>query len=379
MNFEFSEDQQMLRDMTRKFLSEQCPTSRVRQIFDGSDHYDSELWQSVAEMGWLGTAVDEAYGGVGMGYLELCVIAEEMGRHLVPIPFSSSVYLVIEALKLAATDEQRSRWLPKLVSGEKIGVLAVSEGMLANTNRQLVYKDGQLSGHKWPITDGASADLVVVLAKEDAGESLFLIDTGDSGVSHSVLQSLDPSRSQARLDFSNAAAERLGAPGAGTALCEKIYDKAAVLLAFEQLGSAQTTLEVGLEHAKNRYAFGRPIGSFQAIKNKLADMFVLTELARSNCYYGAWALSHDAKELGIAAAGARISATQTNYECVKESLQIHGGMGFTWEADCHLFYRRAKLLGLMLGGERVWKNKLIDRLQADRASVRTDNSKRDAA
>ncbi len=380
MNFEFSEDQQMLRDVARKFLSEQCPTSRVREVFEGSNHHDQALWQAIAEMGWLGIAVDEQYGGVGMGYLELCVVAEEIGRSLAPVPYSSTVYLVIEALKLAGSEEQKSRLLPALVTGEKIAAMAVSNGVgVAGQATALTYKDGKLSGVKWPVLDGESADIFVVLAQEDAGESYFIVNADAQGLSRTSLESLDPSRSQSKLEFSAVSGERLGSPGAGSELCEQVYDKAAVLLAFEQLGSAQKTLEIGVEHAKNRYAFGRPIGSFQAIKNKLADMFVLTELARSNCYYGAWALSHDAPELGVAAAGARVSATQTNYECVKESLQVHGGMGFTWEADCHLYYRRAKLLSLAVGGERVWKNKLIDRLQRVRNESVTQDGKRVAA
>ena len=380
MNFEFSEDQQMLRDVARKFLSEQCPTSRVREVFEGETHHDQALWQAIAEMGWLGIAVEEQYGGVGMGYLELCVVAEEMGRHLAPIPYSSSVYLCIEALKLAGSEEQKSRWLPQLVSGETIAAMAVADGVgVTDHDSGLVYKDGVLTGVKWPVLDGQSADIFVVLAKEDAGSSFFIVDAQADGLNRTALDSLDPSRSQSRLEFNNVSGSRLGTPGEGSQVCERVYDKAAVLLAFEQLGSAQKTLEIGVEHAKNRYAFGRPIGSFQAIKNKLADMFVLTELARSNCYYGAWALSHDAPELGIAAAGARVSATQTNYECVKESLQVHGGMGFTWQADCHLFYRRAKLLSLAIGGERVWKNKLIDRLQRERNASKLQDGKRAAA
>ena len=380
MNFEFSEEQQMLRDMSRKFLSEQCTTSRVRAVLEGASSYDQPLWKEIADMGWLGTAVDEAYGGVGMGYLELCVIAEELGRHLAPVPFSSSVYLATEALLLAGSEQQKSEWLPKLTGGELIGTLAMTEnlGPLRSNLVQSQVKNGKITGSKMPVIDGDIADLCVVLAKEDAGNSLFLVPLDQREVSNSVLATLDPTRSQAKLVFNGADAERIGQAGQGFALLERILDRAAVLVGFEQLGSAHATLEIGVDQAKNNYAFGRPIGSFQAIKHKLADMFVSTELARSNCYYGAWALSNDAPELGVAAAGARISAIQANYQNTKESLQVHGGMGFTWEADCHLYYRRAKLLSLMLGGERVWKNKLINRLQAAQSAVSVTN-KRDAA
>ncbi|HAJ47114.1 MAG TPA: acyl-CoA dehydrogenase, partial [Alphaproteobacteria bacterium] len=188
------------------------------------------------------------------------------------------------------------------------------------------------------------------------------------GVTRHRVKTLDPSRDQVEITFAGAPAELLGAQGEGWAITERVLDRAAILTAFEQVGGADATLLQAKDYALNRYAFGRQIASFQAIKHKLADMYVYNELARSNAYYGAWALSTNAPELGIAAAAARVSATQAFHYAAKENIQTHGGMGFTWEFDCHLFYRRSKLLALSLGSERAWKDKLIARLESRNAA-----------
>jgi alkylation response protein AidB-like acyl-CoA dehydrogenase len=193
---------------------------------------------------------------------------------------------------------------------------------------------------------------------------LYLVDLRQAGVSRTSLQTIDPSRGHARLDFAGAAAEPLGAAGEGWSILERVFDRAAVLTAFEQIGGADRALEMGRDYALERMAFGRPIGSFQAIKHMLADMYVSATLARSNGYYGAWALSTGAAELPEAAASARISATQAFQHCAKNNIQVHGGMGFTWAFDCHLFYRRSNLLALNLGSQSQWEDKLIARMRA---------------
>ncbi len=182
-----------------------------------------------------------------------------------------------------------------------------------------------------------------------------------------AVETIDPSRSHARIGFENTPAEPLGASGDGERLLRRVQDRAAVLFAFEQVGGAQRSLEMARDYALQRYAFGRPIGSFQAIKHKLADVYVATELARSNAYYGAWALARDAPELPLAAAAARISASEAYFLAAKENIQVHGGMGYTWEFDCHLYYRRAKLLSLALGSTRLWKDRLITQLETANA------------
>lgn len=353
MNFEFSSEQQHLREEARKFLGDRCTSADVRTVVDSDTPYHAELWRDVAELGWLGTAIPEAHGGLGASYLELCVLAEELGRSLAPIPFASSLYLGAEFLRLAGSPDQQARYLPKIADGSCIATYADQDGPVP-----AVFRDGAVSGNKRPVPDGDIAQLAVVRA----GNDLALVELGDSGVERQRLESLDPSRSHAELRFSGATAERLGAAGQALAIRDAVYDRAAVLIAFEQLGGACAALEMGRDYAKDRYAFGRPIGSFQAIKHMLADMFVSAELARSNCYYGAWALSTDAGELPLASATARVAATQAYQHCSKNNIQVHGGMGFTWEFDCHLFYRRSKHLALLLGNERRWKNLLVDRL-----------------
>lgn len=368
MNFDFSPDQKALREQARKFLTEHASSVRVRRILDTDEPYDRELWRGVAEMGWTGTAIPETYGGAGFGYLELCVIAEELGRSVAPIPFSSTIYLVAEALLLAGSETQKRTWLPRIASGEAVGCLALAEGAGAPTAHAVKTRAaaGRISGTKAPVADGDVADVAIVAAGTDGTTdlSLFLVELAGSGVTRTPLPTVDPTRSHARLVFDGVAAEPLGVAGGGAALLERVLDRAAVLVAFEQVGGAQAALDMAREYAMGRFAFGRPIASFQAIKHKLVDMYVGLELARSNAYYAAWALSTDAPELPVAAAAARVGATEAYFHAAKENIQTHGGMGFTWEFDCHLHYRRAKLTGLGLGSARRWKDLLITRLEA---------------
>jgi alkylation response protein AidB-like acyl-CoA dehydrogenase len=375
MNFDFSDDQKQLRDQARKFLGEKCSPKAVRVVLDGKEPYDRELWKGLAEMGFLGVAIPEAHGGAGAGHLELCVIAEEMGRALAPVPFSSTVYLAAEALLLAGSEAQQQKWLPKIASGEAIGTLALFEGK-GNPSPQSIKLDaagGVLNGVKKPVADGVVADFAIVAARtassgRDSDISLFLVDIKAGGVEVKALTNLDPTRGQAELSFKNCKAEPLGAAGEGFGIIAQLLDRAAVLLAFEQLGGADRALEMGRDYALDRIAFGRPIGSFQAIKHMLADMYVSATLARSNCYYGAWALSTNAAELPEAAASARISATQAFQHCAKNNIQVHGGMGFTWEFDCHMYYRRANALALALGSMSYWEDALIARLRNKNAA-----------
>jgi alkylation response protein AidB-like acyl-CoA dehydrogenase len=377
MNFDFSDDQKVLRDQARKFLGQHASPAKVRRILEGAEPYDAELWRGMAEHGWPGTAIPESYGGAGFGYLELCVIAEELGRSLAPTPFASSVYLATEALLLAGSDAQKKTWLPKLAMGETIGCFALAEGTAAPSPKTIAarVKDGRLSGTKLPVADGDVADLAVVAARGDGDAvSLFLVDLKGKGVTRTSVKTVDPTRSHGRLAFDGATAEPLG-PRDGWALVQRLLDRAAVLVAFEQVGGAQAALEMAREYAMGRFAFGRPIASFQAIKHKLVDMYVAIELARSNAYYGAWALSRNSAELPVAAAAARVSATEAFWLAAKENIQTHGGMGFTWEFDCHLYYRRAKLLALTLGSARRWKHQLMNALAQPRPLSRATHAR----
>jgi len=344
-------------------------------VLEGSAGYDKALWSGLAEMGFLGVAIPEEFGGTGAGHLELCVIAEEMGRALAPVPFSSTVYLAAEALMLAGSDAQKQKWLPKIASGEAIGALALFEGP-GNPSPEAIKvaaANGVLNGVKKPVADGAIADFAIVAARVGAGGretdiALYLVDLKAGGVEAKTLTNLDPSRNQAELTFKDCKAEPLGAANEGWSILSRVLDRAAVLMAFEQVGGADRALEMGRDYALDRIAFGRQIGSFQAIKHILADMYVAATLARSNCYYGAWALSTNAGELPEAAATARISATQAFQHCSKQNIQVHGGMGFTWEFDCHLYYRRSNALALSLGSLSYWEDQLIERMRKKNAA-----------
>jgi len=364
MNFDFSEDQKLLQQTARDYLAEHSPLTVCREVLETDQPYAAELWKGAAEMGWQGAVIPEEFGGAGFGHLELAMIAEEIGRALAPIPFSSSVYFATEAILKGGSDAQKKKYLPGLASGEAIGTFALTEkaGQNGIENVQAKVKGGRLSGTKVPVPDGDIATFAVVAAQGDGGLSLYLVDLDADGVSRESITSFDPSRSMAHIEFSNAAAELLGEAGQGGALAEHVLDRAAVLMAFEQLGAAQACFDGTKAFTQGRYAFGRPVASFQAIKHRLADMWCELELARSNAYYGAWALSNEEDELGVAACIARIQASEAFDDLAVEMVQLHGGVGYTWEYDCHLFYRRAKLLAAALGTPAVWKDKLIDRI-----------------
>ena len=369
MNFDFSDDQKMLKDQARKFLDDKCTLADVRKILESDASHDDAVWQGMCELGFAGAAVPEAYGGLGLGALELCVLAEELGRCVAPVPFSSSIYLAAEALKLFGSEEQKLIWLPKIASGEIIGTIAATEGAQAPSPNSVKTKlsNGKLNGTKIPVADGETASVAIVLVNTGgSGEqalSLAVVDLTDASVTRSPVNTIDPTRGHAEIIFDNTSAELLGNEGEGWSAYKRVEAGAAVLVAFEQVGGAEAALNMAKEYALDRYAFGRQIGSYQAIKHKLADMYVKLELARSNCYYGAMALSSDASDLEIAAATARIAATEAYRFAAQENIQTHGGIGFTWEANPQFHYRRSKLLALSLGSASRWKDRLISELE----------------
>ncbi|MEZ5573971.1 MAG: acyl-CoA dehydrogenase family protein [Halioglobus sp.] len=362
MNFDFSEEQQFIRDQARNFLNQECTTATVRAVLDNATGFDQPLWQKIVALGWTAMAIPECHGGLGLGYLELCVIAEELGRALAPVPFSSSVYLATEAIKSWGSEAQKQHYLPKLAAGELIGTLATNEGLGAQSVVSQVRGD-KLTAQKLPVPDGDIADFAVVTARDGHGHvRLYLASLTEEGIQRETLSSMDPSRSQARIVLHDVPVQALGDTAAGEPELAQLLDRAAVLLAFEQIGGCQAAMEKGIAYTKQRYAFGRPIASFQAIKHKFADMYVALELARSNAYYGACALAGDAPDLPLAAATARVSASDAFYLISKENIQAHGGMGFTWEFDCHLYYRRAQLLSGVIGTQPQWKEQIAHNL-----------------
>ena len=367
MNFDVPDELKLQRDQANKFLSEKCPPETVRKVLEGDAPYDKDLWRQMAEMGWLGAAIPEEYGGVGLGHLAICALAEEIGYALAPVPFSSTVYMAGEAVLSLGTPAQKKRYLTGIASGQTIGTLAIAEraGALNLSNLTTHVRDGRLSGTKVSVPDGDIADFAVVAANAGDGDTrLHVVDLTGAGVSRTPIATFDPSRSHATIIFDGAPAEPIGDPQAdGEFEIRRLLDRAAIMMAFEQLGGAQAALDMAVGYAKERYAFGRPIGSFQAIKHKLADVYVAVELARSNAYYGAWALHTDSGELPLAAALARISSSDAGWLANKENVQTHGGMGYTWEGNCHMGYRRAKLLGLSLGGAGEWRRRLARELK----------------
>lgn len=364
MNFEFSDDVTAMREEVNRFLSKRLPAGAVRHQIEAGTALDRELWSELAAMGWLGVGIPEAYGGAGLGHETLCMIAEEIGRALPFVPFSSSIFLAAQAILEFGSEAQKQKYLPGLADGSLIGTFALAEGAgdPAPGAIATAFTAGHLTGQKLPVFDAAAADFAVVAARSAAGEIILAIAAlAGPGVALQDLASLDLGRPASSITFTAAPAEALPLAGDWSA-ASRLLDQAAILFAFEAVGGAQGAAAMALNYAKSRYAFGRPIAALQALKHKLADIYVATELARSNAYFGAWALEANAPELPAAAAAARISANEAFFEAAKENIQIHGGMGFTWESDCHLYYRRAKQLAGNLGSSRYWRNHLIERL-----------------
>jgi alkylation response protein AidB-like acyl-CoA dehydrogenase len=363
MDFDYSPDQRALRGEARRFLAAACPASAVRRVLDdASVRFDQALWQRVAELGWLGAVVPETYGGLGLGHMELGALSEELGRVLAPIPFASTAYILTQALLLAGSGAQKRAWLPRIAAGAVIGCGAFAEGpgaFIPDQPRTRV-RNGLVSGIKIPVVDGSIADVAVVLAEGEAGPVLGLVELHADGVRRGALETVDPTCDAARLTFDGARFEPLaGASG----MLDILLDRAAILYALQQVGGADRCLEMATEYAKTRDAFGQKIGQFQALKHKLADILVANTLARSHAFHGLWALDAVGADLRAAAAAARLSASEAYWVAARETIHGYGAMGFTWDADPHLYYRRAHHLSLVLGGPERWQERLFESLR----------------
>jgi acyl-CoA dehydrogenase len=364
VDFDFSDDQKLLKEQVQRFLKDKSPLSVARRILEGTETHAAEVWSGLADLGALGVAVPEQYGGMGLGALELCVLAEEVGRACAPVPFQSSVCLATNAIVQFGTDAQKTQWLPKLVAGTAIGTIAVSEGRGARLHQPATTFSGdKLSGTKTPVLDGEAATFAIVLAGGAGGPTFALVDLAGSGIKRGRVETLDPSRKEAEISFDGARADILGQRGQGLNQLEKLHQGAAVLAAFEQIGGAEAALYMARDFALERYAFGRQIGSYQAIKHKLADAYIKIELARSNAYYGAMMLSSGGADLALAAAASRVAGIEAYEYAAKENIQTHGGIGFTWAADPQLHYRRSRLHALTLGGATLWRGRLVSALE----------------
>jgi alkylation response protein AidB-like acyl-CoA dehydrogenase len=374
MNFAFSEEQEQLREAVRKFMEAKSPSSEVRRLMETTEGYDEAVWKQMAqELGLQSLHLPEAHGGQGFTFVELGIVLEEMGRVLLCAPYFSTVVLAADAIMNAATDAQQGELLPGIASGETIAVLAFTEPngrwdasgiTMEATGKGDSY---QLSGTKMFVIDGHTANTIITVARlagtsgED-GISFFAVDGDASGLTRTPLATMDQTRKQARLDFSDVAARPLGEPGAGWAALSKTLDQAAVGLSNEMVGGAQKVLEMAVDYAKVRVQFGRPIGSFQAIKHKCADMLLEVESAKSAAYYAAWAAAEDNEELPVVASLAKAYCSDAYFHAAAENIQIHGGIGFTWEHDAHLYFKRAKSSEILLGDATYHRELLAQRI-----------------
>ena len=369
MNFDFSDEQNALREAVRKFLSKESPLALARVLMEQQGTHASDVWQGLVEIGATTAMLPEACGGVGLGALELCVLAEEVGRQLSPVPLCSTLYLASQAMLLGASGAQQQIWLSRVAAGQIAALAAPLDGEFDVS--ALPRFDGQtLTGTVPLVADGMVAQWAVLLAQDAEQKPVWVVSALEAGMSRQALATLDAAKPYARWELVATPAQALDAGADALALLTRVRDRAAVLLAFEQVGAADAALEMAAAYARERKAFGRTIGSYQGIKHKLADRFTANQMARAHCYYGAWALAADAAlpggapELAAAAAAARISASQALTLMAQENLHTHGGMGYTWELDCHLFYRRARQQAVQLGNEHVWRERLTGDLEA---------------
>ena len=375
MNFAFSEEQEELRRSVRRFLEDKSPVTEVRRLMETTEGYDPKVWAQMAnELGLQSLHIPEAYGGQGFSFVELVVVLEEMGRALLCAPFFSTVCLAADAIINAGTEEQKQALLPGIASGETIATLAFTEPSGkwdANGITMEATPDGSggytLDGTKMFVLDGHVANLVVVAARAAGtggteGISFFTVAGDAPGLTRAALPTMDQTRKQAKLEFSGVKAEPLGEEGAGWAALSKTLDQVAVCLAAEQVGGAQKCLDMSVEYAKVRIQFGRPIGSFQAIKHKCADMLLEVESSKSAAYYAGWAAAEDNDELPVVASLAKSYCSEAYFHAAAENIQIHGGIGFTWEHDAHLYFKRAKSSEILFGDPTYHRELLAQRI-----------------
>ncbi|MFM8303350.1 MAG: acyl-CoA dehydrogenase family protein [Actinomycetota bacterium] len=374
MNFAFSEEQEQLRDAVRRFMETKSPSAEVRRLMETTEGYDTAVWAQMAnELGLQSLAIPEEFGGQGFTFIELGIVLEEMGRVLLCAPYFSSVVLAANAILNAGTDAQKAELLPGIAAGETIATLAFTEpngkwdahgiAMEASGSGGAVT----LSGTKMFVIDGHTADTIVVVARQagtsgEDGIGFFVVAGDAPGLTRTALATMDQTRKQARLDFDGVPATPLGDASAGWPALSKTLDQAAVAMANESIGGAQRCLEMAVDYAKVRVQFGRPIGSFQAIKHKCADMLLEVESGKSAAYYAAWAAAEDNDELPVVASLAKAYVSDAYFHSAAENIQIHGGIGFTWEHDAHLYFKRAKSSEILLGDATYHRELLAQRI-----------------
>jgi alkylation response protein AidB-like acyl-CoA dehydrogenase len=363
-------EQDELRDSVRRFLADRAPLSRVRELMETEDGIDRAVWeQAGAQLGLLGLAIPEEYGGGGFTFAEQAIVLEELGAALYGGPYLASAVLAATALLASPDEGARHDLLPAIASGETIATLAFTEddgSWDPGTVRLSAAKAGddwRLDGHKSFVLDGGSAGLILVLAVADGGLSLFAVEAGAPGLGRTVLPTLDQTRKLARLEFDGVPGRLIGSPGDAAAVMGRVLDVAAIALAAEQLGGAQRALDMAVEYSKVRHQFGRPIGSFQALKHRMADLLLEVESLRSAVIYAAAAVADGSAEVPVLASLVKAYASDTYFHAAAENIQIHGGIGFTWEHDAHLYFKRAKSSELFLGDASYHRERLATRIR----------------
>ena len=365
MDFGFSEEQDMLRQAAHDFLTEYCTSAFVRQMMEDERGYSPELWQQMAALGWLGLAFPEEYGGQGLGFVDLTVILEEMGAALLPSPFFSSVLLAGQTILLGGSEEQKKTYLPKIADGSLIATLAMTEPSgrfeaegIEDVKAARAADGFTISGTKLFVPDAHVADVMVVAARTKAsgdksfGISLFLVDRDTPGISVTLLKTMDQTRKQCEVVFDNVTVGRdrlIGTVDTGWPVLSKVLHICTAALCAEMVGGAQRVLDISVAYAKERVQFGRPIGSFQAIKHKCAEMMLQVESAKSAAYHAAWAVDEDVPEAPLAVSMAKAYCSDAYRYTAGEGIQVHGGIGFTWEHDMHLYFKRAKYAEFTFG------------------------------
>jgi alkylation response protein AidB-like acyl-CoA dehydrogenase len=369
MNFAFTEEQEELRKTVRAFLEAKSPETAVREQMETDAGYDAAVWGQMGEqLGLQGLAIPEEFGGSGYSFVELGIVLEEQGRALLCAPFFSTVVLAANTLLHSGDDAAKAAHLPGIASGETIATLAFTEPSgkwdeSGITTEATAAGDGwTLNGVKSFVLDGHTAGLIIVAARTAKGVSLFTVAGDAAGLTRTALSTMDQTRKQAKLEFADTPATLLGTEGEGWAVLSTVLDLAAVGLAAEQVGGAQKVLEQAVEYAKVRVQFGRPIGSFQAIKHKCADMLLEVESAKSAAYYGLWCAAEQNEELPSVASLAKAYCSEAYFHATAENIQIHGGIGFTWEHPAHLYFKRAKSSELLFGDPTYHRELLAQRI-----------------
>jgi len=369
MNFAFSEEQEELRSALRRFLQEKSPETEVRRLMETTEGYDPAVWSQMADqLGLQSLTIPEAYGGSGFTYVEFIVVLEEMGSALLCAPYFSTVALAANALLTSGDEKAKETYLPGIASGETIATLAITEesgrwDLDAVTLDAQPQADGYvLNGTKMYVLDGHVANLILVVGRTRSGLSLFAVPGDAPGLERTALATMDQTRKQARLELHDTPATLVGEEGAAAPGLSKTLDLVAVALAAEQVGGAQRCLDSAVDYAKTRIQFGRPIGSFQAIKHKCADMLLEVESAKSAAYYAGWAAAEDSEELPVVASLAKSYCSEAYFHAAAENIQIHGGIGFTWEHHAHLYFKRAKSSELLFGDPAYHRELLAQRI-----------------